>query len=234
MNETVVSGIVFVSSLLACIALISVGKRERRKMMSARHRLLDEAKSLLTGFRFSLSADQHPIISGTLNDGRTATLDLVSDTMVTRRLPQLWLRVTVHMDPPQPWPAVGVLARPTGSEYYSLVHGLEEWLHPPETQIPVLMRGDPSARDAQWRPLLGGLADLVADAKLKEAAATPRMIRVVFQAAEGERSAHLLLRQARFAVDTVPRRTIRHALDIAATVQSLAAKSRELSSASAA
>lgn len=190
--------------------------------MTQRHQLLDEAGTVLKGPRFGLSADHHPVVNGVLEDGTQVTFDVVTDTMVTRRLPQLWLRVTLQDSVPHVWPSIGVLARPTGSEYYSAVHGLNEWLTPPMTQVPILMRGSTNARDEQWQPLRQGLAGLVADPRLKEAVVTPRMIRVVVQAAEGERSAHLLLRQARFAVDTVPQRTIRQALDLAMELRSLA------------
>ncbi|ANM11737.1 MULTISPECIES: hypothetical protein [unclassified Rhizobium] len=196
-------------------------------MMTQRHRLLDEAAAVLTSPRFGLSADQHPVVSGSLADGTAVTLDVFTDTMVTRRLPQLWLRVTLQDGIAQPWPSVGILARPTGSEYYSAVHGLNEWLTPPATEVPVLMRGTAGAIDRQWHSLRHGLAGLVADPSVKEAVVTPRMVRVVVQAAEGERSAHLLLRQARFSVDTLPRPTIRQTLDMALELRSLAARAAQ-------
>ncbi|AOF93276.1 hypothetical protein [Sinorhizobium sp. RAC02] len=209
-------------SLAACALLAVLATREHRKTVAQRHRLLDEAGAVLEAPRFGLSADHHPMVSGVLEDGTQVTLDVVTDTMVTRRLPQLWLRVTLQDGISHAWPTIGVLARPTGSEYYSAVHGLNEWLTPPMTQVPMLMRGSANARDEQWQPLRHSLAGLVADPRLKEAVVTPRMIRVVVQAAEGERSAHLLLRQARFAVDTVPQSTIRQALDLAMELRSLA------------
>ncbi|RFB90708.1 hypothetical protein B5K08_17335 [Rhizobium leguminosarum bv. trifolii] len=210
-------------SLAACLLLAMLALREHRKMMTQRHRLLDEAAAVLTSPRFGLSADHHPVVSGSLQDGTAVTLDVFTDTMVTRRLPQLWLRVTLQDGIAHAWPSVGILARPTGSEYYSAVHGLNEWLTPPTTEVPVLMRGTADAMDRRWHSLLHGLAGLVADPRFKEAVVTPRMVRVVVQAAEGERSAHLLLRQARFSVDTVPQPTIRRTLDMALELRSLAA-----------
>lgn len=204
-------------------------------MLTVRHRLLDEAEALMTpGFRSDLSPDEYPVLRGTLRDGRQATLDLISDTMVTRRLPQLWLRITIHLDMPRAWPRLGVLARPTGSEYYAVVHGLDTWIEPPPSTLSLLMRGDVEARDERWQPLRDGLAALVANPKVKEVALTPKMIRVVFQAAEGERGAHLVLRQARFAMNTVPEATIRQALDVAAAISSLSAPHAALSPATAA
>lgn len=209
-------GLFLILSLAACVLVAVIAIREHRIMMTRRHRLLDEAKAVLATPCFTLSADHHPVVNGILEDGTRVTLDVMTDTMVTRRLPQLWLRVTLQDDVPHMRPAIGVLARPTGSEYYSAVHALNELLTPPMTQVPMLMRGSADARDDRWQALRQGLASLVAqDPRLKEVVVTPRMIRVVVQAAEGERSAHLLLRQARFAVDTVPHQTIRQALALA-------------------
>lgn len=213
---------ILIFALAACALIAMLAMREHRNTMTRRHRLLDEAASMLTSPRFALSADHHPVVSGVLEDGTKVTLDVVTDTMVTRRLPQLWLRVTLQDGSAGVWPAIGVLARPTGSEYYSAVHDLNEWLIPPTMQVPMLMRGSADAKDDRWQSLRHGLASLLADSRLKEAVVTPHMVRVVFQAAEGERSSHLLLRQARFAVDTVSQPTIRQALALAMEVRSLA------------
>ena len=215
-------GLFVIVSLAACGLLVVLALREQRKTMTRRHRLLDEARAVLDAPRFALSADHHPVVSAVLEDGTRVTLDVVTDTMVTRRLPQLWLRVTLQGGIPHAWPAIGVLARPTGSEYYSAVHDLNEWLPPPMTQVPMLMRGAPEARENRWHALRQGIAGLIADPKLKEAVVTPQIVRVVIQAAEGERSAHLLLRQARFSVETVSQPTIRQALAIAMELRSLA------------
>jgi hypothetical protein len=56
---------------------------------------------------------------------------------------------------------------------------------------------------------------LFADPKLKEAAILPRATRIVYQAAEGERAAHLFLRQAKFATETVSTETIMAAIHMA-------------------
>lgn len=210
------------AAFLGCAAIAAVAFREHRHAMGVRRSLLDEAIPLLMDSRMELAADHHPVVSGFAADGRRVTLDLVSDTMVTRRLPQLWLRVTVHNEVRQPWPSVGVLARPTGSEYYSTVHGLAHWLRPPPSAIPLLMRGDLAAQDERWSDLTDHLASLVADTRIKEAVVSPGAIRVIVQAAEGDRAAHVLLRQARFAIGSVPAQTIHHALELAATLRSVA------------
>lgn len=215
-------GLFLILSLATCSLIAAIAIREHRNVMTRRHRLLDEAASVLKSPRFGLSADHHPVVNGVLEDGTQVTLDVVTDTMVTRRLPQLWLRVTLQDDVRHGRPAIGVLARPTGSEYYSAVHGLNEWMTPPPTQVPMLMRGSADAKDDRWQSLRQGLASLLSDPRLKEAVVTPRMIRVVVQAAEGERSAHLLLRQARFGIDTVPQPTIRQALALAMELRLLA------------
>ena len=126
--------------------------------------------------------------------------------MVTRRLPQLWLKVTLFENEARDRPSLGALARPAGSEYYSLVHGFPEWMTPPQMDMSLLMRGDGRAT-AQQAAIAGRhFQRLFADQKVKEAVITAKASRLVYQASQGERAAHMFLRQARFSLEASPGR----------------------------
>ncbi|TGT40647.1 hypothetical protein EN810_35245, partial [Mesorhizobium sp. M8A.F.Ca.ET.167.01.1.1] len=104
-----------------------IGKRaisDHRASLAKRRGLLDEAARSFPDARISFAPDHFPILVSRLEDGRQVRIELLADTMVTRRLPQLWLRVTLSEVSERSRPAIGVLARPTGAEYYSLVHDL--------------------------------------------------------------------------------------------------------------
>ena len=107
--------------------------------------------------------------------------------------------------------SIGALARPTGAEYYSRVHPLPDFVEPPDGDVPLLMRAA-----ALPRHLVGqaarALALPFADPRLKEAVLSPRGISIVRQACEGDRGAHLLLRQARFDAPTVPADMVEQAI----------------------
>ena len=199
-------------SAAALILLAAIAIREHRVAMARRRVLLAEASALLRDAKLTHAPDNFPVVSGRMEDGRNARIELLAYTMVTRRLPQLWLKVTIAEAVGRDGPSIGALARPTGAEYYSLVHDLPEWMTPPETGAPLLMRGDGKATSAQVAAVARHFRLLFADPKIKEAVITPRVSRLFYQAAQGERSAHLFLRQARFSLTAVPAETIRLAL----------------------
>jgi hypothetical protein len=209
-------------SLLACLWLGWQAIREHRRSMAARHRLLDAVDGILRDTEYTVAPDHFPAVTGTFPDGGRARVELCADTLVTRRLPQLWLRVTLFEAKKRVVPAIGALARPTGSEFYSVVHDLPEWLAPPETGTPLLMRGSGLARAQEHAALRHSIAAMLADPRVKEAVITPMATRIMIQAAEGERTAHIFLRQARFAIRAVPAPVIRQAIAEAEALRALA------------
>jgi hypothetical protein len=204
-----------------------VGKRavsDHRTTLAQRRRLLDEASALFDNARIGFAPDHFPILVGRLEDGRQTKIELIADTMVTRRLPQLWLRVTLSEAGEGRGPTMGALARPTGAEYYSLVHDMSEWMTPPQTDASLLMRGDGRATPQQVECVSTLFRKLFADPSLKEAVVTPRGTRIIRQAAQGERGAHLLLRQIRFPVTTISPDLVRKAVAEAAALSKALAR----------
>ncbi|PBC01391.1 hypothetical protein [Mesorhizobium sp. WSM3860] len=192
-----------------------MGKRaisDHRAILAKRRELLDDAAKLLPNVQISFAPDHLPILVSRLEDGRQIRVELFADTMVTRRLPQLWLRVTLSELRECNRPAIGALARPTGAEYYSLVHDMPEWMAPPETGTSLLMRGDGRATAWQVERAATMFRSLFSDPGVKEAVISPRGTRVIRQAAQGDRAAHLFLRQIRFAVATISVELVNNAI----------------------
>ena len=189
---------VVLASLVGAFAV-----REHRRVLAERRNLLDEAAKLLSLARVTGGSDHFPILIGKLDDGRSIRMELVADTMVCRRLPQLWLKFTLIEEAICERPKIGVLARPTGAEFYSLVHDMPAWFTPPAANSALLMRGDASASKKQVERAAAIFGNLFSDPTLKEAAITPRGVRLVRQVAQGDRRAHLVLRQTRFPVTTI-------------------------------
>jgi len=196
-------------SLAAGLTLWNKARRDHREALAQRARLLDEAQDVFAGGRIALGPDGFPRFAASLADGRTLGIELIADTLVTRRLPQLWLKLAVVGEAPARRFAVGALARPTGAEFYALTHGLPDWT-PPPADLPLLVRCKGASQDELFRAG-AAFAKIFADPRLKEAAVTPRGVLVIRQAFEGDRAAHLLLRQARFAAAPVPAAAIRQA-----------------------
>jgi hypothetical protein len=209
---------------LGCFCVLWVASREQRKSIAQRRGLLDQACNILEGTRFSYAADGHPVVFGRMVDGTPVKLEVITDTLITRRLPQLWLRVTLFQDLPA-LPSLGLIARPTGAEFYSVVHDFTDWIAPPPSDVPALMRGNAGSDDACWEGLRQGIVNFTADNTVKELVVGANFVRIVIQAAQGEPASHLLLRQARFSIQAIAVSGLRKALGVAGDLRELASGS---------
>jgi hypothetical protein len=209
---------------LACAWLVWRGMAEHHEAMARRHGLLEEARGLLSNASVTFAPDQFPVVTGCIDNGSWVKIELIADTMITRRLPQLWLRVTLADRIKHDGPTFGALARPTGAEYYSMVHGMPEWMAPPEAGISILMRGDGRATPMQATMVTTHFQKLFADPLIKEAVITPRATRIMMQVSQGERAAHMFLRQASFSLATVPGESIRRAILLATSLSMVLAE----------
>ena len=127
---------------------------------------------------------------------------IIPEALAFRRLPQLWLSVSVH-HPTGVRGTIDVLRRVVGAEFYAPADDLparydlpDAW--PGET----LVRGSPGAEPLLARAS-GPVAKILAEPRVKEVLLTPRGVRIVSQLCEGERGAYLLLRENRFPLTQV-------------------------------
>lgn len=179
-------------------ALATMAARDHRNALRERASLLDGLADFFEGGRVETGADGFPTLTGRLPDRREIVVSLLPDTLVMRRLPQLWLIVTLSERVEKPRPSIGALARHTGAEFYSRVLKFPERLGVPGLEA-LHLRGERRYAASDLERIGGVLGSIFHDPQMKEIAATPRGVRVVRQVSEGERGAHLLLRQARFA-----------------------------------
>ncbi|MDQ0473488.1 hypothetical protein [Labrys wisconsinensis] len=196
-----------VLALLGGGALAWLARREHRAVAAARAALLDDCRAVLDTARLTLAPDGFPRLDGTIGS-RAVRLELIPDSLTLRRLPQLWLAVTISTRR-VPRPAFALLTRATGAEFFAATHRLALRLDPPAgLPAEILARG--AARRAQALLDRAGapLRALFADPRIKEVAALPGALRVVRQAAEGRRGDYLLLRQCVFGDTPVAAATL--------------------------
>lgn len=201
--------------LLFCILgvalIVALSRKEFGATLDARRAMFDEAARQLDEATITVGRDGYPTLSG-LRGGRRVVMELVADSLVPRRLPQLWLRLTLLSPQPGQTSSIGVLARPVGTEFYSRVLELPETVAPTfPADFPMLMRGR-DVTEAVTERTSGLFRTLFADPTLKEVVITPRGCGMVRQVAEGDRGAHVLYRQIRFPVSRVPGEMVRKAL----------------------
>jgi hypothetical protein len=181
-----------IATAIGCLAI-----RDHRRQRAQRRGLFNKCRDVLTNARISFGDDDFPSLEGS-HEQYALRADLIPDTMTIRRLPQLWLCVTLFNKRPGR-PEFAVLVRPSGNDFFSLTQRFHHRLNP-TSGMPweVLVRGDGDGAQALLQSLAQPLAELLSDPRTKEVAITERGLRIIRQAAEGQRGEHLLLRQAVF------------------------------------
>lgn len=180
---------------LALIAFI--GRRDHAKQRETRRDLLQQCAGLLERSNINHGRDGFPNLEGR-HLGRYVRAEFIPDTMTIRRLPQLWLSLS-RIEPRPENSEFAVLVRPSGTEFYSLTAGYQHRLEPPPgLPAEILIRGSsPFAQEHLDRvgSIVGKILD---DPKVKEIGVTKKGLRLVWQASEGRRGEHLILRQSVF------------------------------------
>lgn len=126
-------------------------------------------------------------------------LQAVPDSLTFRKLPALWVMVTL----PQPMPVAAtldVMARPTGTETFSHFASLKQGIERPD----FLPDGTALRSDNAAAVDLGALmtqAGVFDDPRVKELVISPKGLRIVILAEEADRGRYLLFRDAEMGHD---------------------------------
>ncbi len=203
-------------AVAAVAALVLVHRRDRARLRRRRAAYFDDCLPLLEGCALSQDDVDFPVLTATYR-GRRVRLQPIVDHVAVRKLPSLWLLVTVFED--LPWMAtLDLLMRPQNVEFYSPSARLRETLDPPRGWPGhALLRAD----DAAGLPPLERLTPHMAmfdDPRMKELVVTPKGVRLVYQADQAERAHYAVLRHARFSAERLPAETARRLLDEAVAI----------------
>lgn len=160
----------------------------------ARARFLDAVKPLFDGGEARLQPTGFPRMTGRRGD-LSFDLQVIPDTLTFRKLPALWVLVTL----PEALPlhaTLDLMARPVGNEPFSHFSSLRHALPtPPGLPESLSVRSDDAARIPP-ADLIARHADLFDDPRVKELVLSPRGLRIVILAEEADRSRFLLFREA--------------------------------------
>lgn len=184
---------------LGGVALAALHRRERQRVRHRRGALFTECLTLFDRYRVTQDGQGYPVLDGR-HRGHTVLLEPVIDTLAWRKLPSLWLKVTL-LAPVACTGVLDLLARPRGEEFYSPSADLPHRVPLPAgwPRDAMLCTDDP----AGMPPLaaLGAARPLFDDPRMKELVVTPRGIRLVRQIWQAQRAQYLVLRQAVFDGD---------------------------------
>lgn len=176
--------------------LIWMYRRDRARVRAARGGFFAGSLDLFQSYRVTQDGPDMPVLVGRYRD-REFRIEPIIDHINLRKLPSLWLLVTLRA--PLPYPGtLDLLVRPQNTEFYSPSAQLPVAIDPPPGwPVHAALRTD---RPEAMPPasVLEEHLDFFDDPRAKELLVTPRGIRLVYQAAQAQRSHYLVLRQAEF------------------------------------
>ncbi len=192
--ERLLLGVVAVGLAIALVVLARLVWQAGQARAQQRAAFFDDCATLLTNPRTGASSAGFPRLGGTWR-GHAVDLQAVSDTLTFRKLPALWVLLTL----PDPLPVratLNLMIRPTGVEPFSRFHLLPDQISPPPG-FPAdcaIRTDDPDGLlpDAVLRPHL----TLFDDERIKELVISPKGLRFTFLAEEADRGRYLIFRDA--------------------------------------
>lgn len=210
---------------LGLLLLAWVWWREQGRVARVRGELLADCLGLLERPVLVRDGLDYPVLRGRFA-GCGAEIRPLADSAALRKLPALWLQVTLTGATGAPG-VLDALRRPLGTEYWSPARDLPAGLPTPdELPADAELRFDRQAALALL-PALQAQSGFLHRPEGKEVLITPKGVRLVVLLAEAERGSYLLFRDAQFAIRRLDPAYGRELLDraarLVADVRSLAA-----------
>ena len=184
---------------------------ESRARNASRARYFDAVKPLFDGGEARIQPTGFPRMTGR-RAGLAFDLQAVPDTLTFRKLPALWVLVTL----PEPMPlnaTLDLMARPSGNEPFTKFATLPQSLPtPPDLPKDLAIRSDDATRIPP-PDLIAAHADLFADPRVKELVLSPKGLRIVILAEEADRGRFLIFREAEMGRTPLPPARLEPLLD---------------------
>jgi hypothetical protein len=177
-------------------------RRAGRRRAAARAGYFDAAAGLLGSVVTRAQPAGFARISG-MHAGHSFDLQAVPDTLTFRKLPVLWVMVTLT-EPCDVAGAVHVMARPGQTDIFSAFDRMPVSVDLP-AEFPQFCALRCSAAGALPDPaVLLSLAPLFGSGRIKEVVISPKGLRLVVMAEEAERGGYLLFRDAEMGLEPFP------------------------------
>lgn len=204
--------IVILAASIAGIALLTImHRRNRATVQRRRSALFEPAYDLFESYRVIQHDIGYPMLDGRYR-GRTFHLEAIVDTLTFRRIPVLWLRVSL-LDALPGTATLDILVRSQNTEFYSPGNDLPHALPPrPGWPADAVVRTD----DLQRIPDLAVVdrhMPVFDRPQTKELLVTAKGVRIVHMLDQARRAEYLVLRQAEFEQHTVDKEMLRDLMD---------------------
>ncbi|MCW3783249.1 hypothetical protein [Defluviimonas salinarum] len=187
------------------------GRGAGRRRAATRARFFDACAGHLGGSRITIAPTGFPRLGGRYR-GLPVDLQAVPDTLTFRKLPALWVLVTL----PGPLPVrstFDLMIRPTGVEPFSNFNRLPDQIDAPEGFPPDCAVRTDAPLALPDEALLRRHLGLFAAARVKELVISPKGLRLVWLAEEAHRGRYLLYRDAEMGQTPFPPEQVMPLLD---------------------
>jgi hypothetical protein len=183
-------------ALVSVALLVMLYQHDRRRLRAQRAKFFDLCLDLFQAYRVTQDGPVYPLLSGRYRDHEVRLAPL-TDNMAWRKVPVLWLKVTVLQ--PNPYQSIlDLLVRPGGVEVYSPSDELYHHLSLPEgwPEQALLCTDDPSAIPPL--ELITPHMAVFADVYMKELVVTSRGVRLMRMIWQAKRLHYMVLREVSF------------------------------------
>lgn len=188
---------VIILAVILGVFLFVMHMKARRNIRIKRRETFTNCLNLFSNVNIYQDDVNFPVLTANYK-GLEVKLEPLVDHIAVRKIPSLWLLVTVKS--PIPYSGtIDYLVRPQNTEFYSPSNNLDSALVIPQDwpQHATLRTNNPS--DIPPLDITGRyVRRLFKDTKTKELLITPRGIRIVYQADQALRSNYMVLRQLVF------------------------------------
>ncbi len=197
MIKILVSVAIFIMGLW----LIRQYLHDQRSLKHAKAHLFDEVLGLLDGAKLKQEANDFPQVSGIFL-GYEVKLVLIEDTLAVRKIPPLWLMVTVKGKAAIQG-SFDLMVRPSNNEFYS-----PAWQWNGNMQAPshwpqhAVIKYQDSLIDVS--KIDDVVPKLFADERAKELLITRSVLRITYMAKQAERGEYLIMRNSVFSGEAIP------------------------------
>ena len=209
--DRVITGAILIGAAVLFVLLARHLRRAAAERIAQRAEYLNDCRALMAAPRMGRGASGFARLGGTYR-GVEADIQVLPDTLTFRKLPALWVLVTL----PGPLPlraTIDLMIRPTGVEPFSrfstLMHQLDR---PDDFPDDCAIRTD-SPLHMPSEDLVRAHLHIFDDPKVKELVISPKGVRIVFLAEEAQRSRYLIYRDAEMGVTPLPASVTQAKLD---------------------
>jgi hypothetical protein len=199
--------------LLAVVALPWLYLRDAQRQRLRRAALFSQCLDLFQTYRVVQRGADYPSLEGKYR-GFPIKLEPILDTVAWRKIPSLWLKVSVLVPNPQSG-VLDFLVRPQGVEFYSPSESLPHRVRVPEEWPQHAILCTDNIARMPPTDLVARHMTVFEDPKMKELLVTPKGTRLVRQLWQAQRTEYLVLRQAKFSQVCAEASVVEHLMNAA-------------------